>query len=442
VNHQTSGTEPEAAVGRAVDALGDLPVLSGTVARVIRLADDPESSTGDLVAAMDADEAFAANLLRFANSAHNTRPIRAGTIRQAVTLVGRAAVKRLALEAATYRFLEQVPGNGSPSRGHMHVHAVAVGGVAAVIAERAGVGVDTPHLGGLLHDVGKLIMPMAFGERAVEEVAAQASGGAARVVAERERFGVDHAVAGGLLAARWGLPPEVAEAVRLHHGDPRGGAPATREVACVQLANAVVEMLDGNDPDTTLISNALTRLGLAAEDLDDIAERALSGHGTASASGLGAQVARLEEQARVDDLTGALNRRAFLQHVRERLADGGRGCVLLCDVDNFKAVNDAHGHRVGDLLLVEVARVLGRLGTVGRLGGDEFGCWVAGAVTDAETAAAEVRAAMRSSLEGEPSLAAVSVSLGVAEGGPGTDVIAMLERADGQLYRRKAGAGG
>lgn len=428
-----------AAVGRAVDALGSLPVLSGTVLRVIQLADDPESSTGDLVAAMESDEAFAANLLRFANSAHNARPIRASTVRQAVTLIGRAAVKRLALEAATYRFLEQVPGNGRPSRGHMHVHAVAVGSTAAVIAERAGVGLDTPHLGGLLHDVGKLVMPMAFGEAAVEEVAERCAGGAERVVAERERFGTDHALAGGVLATRWGLPADVAEAVRLHHGSADGAAAPTRETACVQLANAVVELIDGNAPDTALISRALTRLGLAAEDLDQIAEQALAGHGVAAGSGIGERVARLEEQARIDDLTGILNRRAFLQHLRERIADGGGGAVLLADVDDFKRVNDTHGHRVGDLLLVEVARVLGRFGTAGRLGGDEFGCWVAGSVGDAERASSEMREALRSSLADSPALQEVSVSLGIAAGRPDVDVIDLLEMADGQLYRRKDG---
>ena len=434
--HQSTA---EAAVGRAVDALGSLPVLSGTVLRVITLADDPESSTGDLVVAMETDEAFAANLLRFANSAHNARPIRASTIRQAVTLIGRAAVKRLALEAATYRFLEQVPGNGRPSRGHMHIPAVAVGSTAATIAERAGVGLDTPHLGGLLHDVGKLVMPMAFGEAAVERIAERCAGGAARVVAEREEFGIDHAVAGGVLAERWGLPGEVAEAVRLHHGGLDNAAAPTPEVACVQLANAVVEMIDGNEPDTALISRALTRLGIAAEELDEIAERALAGHGVAAGHGIGAEVARLEEQARIDDLTGILNRRAFLQHLRERISEGGAGAVVLCDVDEFKLVNDRHGHRVGDLLLVEVARVLSRFGTAGRLGGDEFGCWVSGTPADAERAASELGGVLRASLAEAPALQEVSVSCGIAAAGPDQDVLELLERADGQLYRRKAG---
>ena len=52
--------------------------------------------------------------------------------------------------------------------------------------------------------------------------------------------------------------------------------------------------------------------------------------------------------------------------------------MLICDVDGFKSVNDTHGHRAGDLVLTEVARVLARHGVAGRLGGDEFGVWVRG----------------------------------------------------------------
>ena len=75
---------------------------------------------------IESDEAFAANLLRYANSAANARPIRARTIRQAVTLLGRRALVRIALEAATYRFLERFPGGAHLSRGQLHVHAVTV----------------------------------------------------------------------------------------------------------------------------------------------------------------------------------------------------------------------------------------------------------------------------------------------------------------------------
>src|ERR1700741_4737786 len=101
---------PDPRVHDALRRIGPLPVLGGTVARVRTLADDPHGSTSDLVAAIESDEAFAANLLRYANSAANARPIRARTIRQAVTLLGRRALARIAVEAEAYRFLERLPG--------------------------------------------------------------------------------------------------------------------------------------------------------------------------------------------------------------------------------------------------------------------------------------------------------------------------------------------
>src|SRR3954463_11244369 len=160
-------SKPDTRVHDALHRIGPLPVLGGTVSRIRALADDPHSTTGDLVAVVESDEAFSANLLRYANSAANARPIRARTIRQAVTLLGRRALVRIALEAETYRFLERFPGGASLSRGQLHVHAVTVAAYAARPAEIRGAHIDTAHLAGLLHDVGKLLMPAAFGVQAL-----------------------------------------------------------------------------------------------------------------------------------------------------------------------------------------------------------------------------------------------------------------------------------
>ena len=102
--------KPDTRVHDALRRIGPLPVLGGTVSRIRTLANDPHGTTTDLVAVIESDEAFSANLLRYANSAANARPIRARTIRQAVTLLGRRALVRIALEAETYRFLERFPG--------------------------------------------------------------------------------------------------------------------------------------------------------------------------------------------------------------------------------------------------------------------------------------------------------------------------------------------
>src|SRR3954454_19781915 len=185
----------------AIDQLVDFPVLDGTVTRVIAIADDPETTTADLVAVLEADPTFAANLLRYANSPVMARPIRAKTVRQAVMLVGRKALRKLALEAATYRFFERAPGTGR-ARGELHLHAVAVATVASAAADQVRAHGDAPHLGGLLHDIGRYVLPIAFGEEACDEVAADAADGADRVMLDRVGFGLDHALSRQLLADR------------------------------------------------------------------------------------------------------------------------------------------------------------------------------------------------------------------------------------------------
>src|SRR3954468_24287483 len=249
--------QPDTRVHDALRRIGPLPVLGGTVSRIRTLADDPHGTTTDLVAAIERDEAFSANLLRYANSAANARPIRARTIRQAVTLLGRRALTRIALEAETYRFLERFPGGAQLSRGQLHVHAVTVAAYAATTADLRGAHVDTAHLAGLLHDVGKLLMPAAFGVQALEDIAAEAPAGAARATLERKRLGLDHAAAGALLVGLSEPDDAVTKAIAYHHGGPTGLASPTREAACVQIADSISHLLAGNQIDRTLLGIAL-----------------------------------------------------------------------------------------------------------------------------------------------------------------------------------------
>ena len=196
----SAGPQSDQRLESAVERLGRLPVLSATVRRVQLIAESEDAGIGDMVAALEADQGLAADLLRYANSAASARPLRARSIRAAVTLVGRKAIAQLALEAATFRFFQRAPGNGGRSIGHLHLHAAAVAGTAQGIAERTGASTDVAHLGGLLHDVGKLVMPVAFGDDVLDRIALEHPAGARRAAAERELLGVDHAEAGALVA--------------------------------------------------------------------------------------------------------------------------------------------------------------------------------------------------------------------------------------------------
>src|SRR3954462_1032591 len=292
-------------IAGAIDELAEFPVLDATVHRVIVLCDDADATAADLVAALEQDANFAANLLRFANSAALARPIRANTVRQAVMLVGRRALRRLALEAATYRFLERSKGNGRASLGQLHLHAITVALGSAAAADEGRVSADTVHLAGLLHDVGKLVLPAVFGADACAAVVRDCPSGAERVLAEREAFGIDHAQCGALLAERWGLPDEVASIIAWHHGGPTGICSPNAEIACVQLADNVAGMLHGTEADHALLEVALDRLELTSDVLDVLAEQVANPDQRSSEGGrLAQRVAELERLSQTDDLTG------------------------------------------------------------------------------------------------------------------------------------------
>ena len=420
----------------AIASCGQLPVMDRAVQRVLRLTEDEQCDLGELVTALEADPALAVNLLRYANSAYVGRPIQARTVRQAVVMIGRQATRQLCLEAVTFRFFEVAPGNGTMSRGQMHLHAVAVARVAAATATMVSLPSDLPHLAGLLHDCGKLVMPLVVGEQAMDEIAAQHPSGVARSSAEWDRFGIDHAYAGALLAEHSGLDGELVAAIAWHHGGRRGWVAPSPEVACLQLANKVVGMLAGEQPDEMLLAEILGSLELGADALDELAEAASSGAPAAASSGLGARVSELERLASTDELTGLANRRHWMATVRESIESGASGNVLLCDLDHFKQVNDTHGHATGDLVLMEVSRILERHGVAGRLGGDEFALWITGEPAD-QVADQIVDEVATFGNRGELS---VGVSVGVA---PELDDLSdALEVADRALYAAKTAGRG
>jgi diguanylate cyclase (GGDEF)-like protein/PAS domain S-box-containing protein len=155
---------------------------------------------------------------------------------------------------------------------------------------------------------------------------------------------------------------------------------------------------------------------------------------------------KLARLARIDGLTGLLVRRAFLEAVDDRL--GAAGALLYIDLDNFKPVNDLHGHEAGDRILCLVARQLeeaaGDKGLAARLGGDEFAIWLDDADgPEAEAAALRLQRAARelASYSADASRP-IGYSIGIAVhrlgAGEATETLdSLVARADGAMYAVK-----
>ncbi|WP_340672675.1 GGDEF domain-containing protein [Bradyrhizobium ottawaense] len=158
---------------------------------------------------------------------------------------------------------------------------------------------------------------------------------------------------------------------------------------------------------------------------------------------------RLERLAATDPLTGAGNRRHFIEHIGAEIARARRTgaplSLLSLDLDHFKDINDSRGHSVGDeVLRVFVRKCLEAIrpyDSVARVGGEEFMVLLPGATLDAASAVAE---RFRSAIErtafdvgAEPSVG-VTISVGVSEFGRDGDTLdGFLNVADQRLYRAK-----
>ena len=155
----------------------------------------------------------------------------------------------------------------------------------------------------------------------------------------------------------------------------------------------------------------------------------------------------IERLAMTDDLTGLANRRAFLAAAERAIAQidsvARSPTLLIVDLDHFKRVNDAYGHRAGDQALQAAAHALARsvrdIDFVGRLGGEEFVVLLAAADEETARRAAEsARAAIAATRVTTPSgEIAVTASIGCTPLVAEDSVSAALQRADEALYAAK-----
>ena len=141
-----------------------------------------------------------------------------------------------------------------------------------------------------------------------------------------------------------------------------------------------------------------------------------------------------------DSLTGAVNRRGYMDRLAQAQQQQALLSLVMIDIDHFKRINDRHGHAAGDGVLREVAARLRRqmrgADLLGRLGGEEFALLLpatdlAGALAQAELA--------RQALRREPMVIAgtVTASFGVAQWDGSESAADWLHRADLALYEAK-----
>ncbi|NMG38659.1 diguanylate cyclase [Chelativorans sp. ZYF759] len=154
--------------------------------------------------------------------------------------------------------------------------------------------------------------------------------------------------------------------------------------------------------------------------------------------------AELDRVSRMDELTNLANRRCFMHKTESLLRESsGGGALLYIDVDNFKQLNDAHGHAVGDRVLRSLGALIsanvGKDAVAARIGGEEFTVFMPGAdIWAAQSLAEKIRRRVREmALSDLPEVVQFTVSIGIAVRKPGQGLETLMNEADTHLYGAK-----
>ena len=222
-----------------------LPALPAAVAAALRVLQSEDSSTRTCADALNSDPALVARLLRLANAAAYGRSGHIGTVRDALTLLGRSTVSAVLTAAAVASSFDDARCRGF-DLGVFWREAFACGIAAQTLATELGYDSGLAFTAGLLHDFGRLVLVRHLPNAEAQAMDCAHLNDQPLHLAEQGVLGMDHAEAGALVAQHWQFPPVIVAAIAGHHGAAGAASEPAHQwlVDVVQGADAIVHALD------------------------------------------------------------------------------------------------------------------------------------------------------------------------------------------------------
>lgn len=250
-----------------VAKLSHLPSLPSAYFRISEALQSPHASTESIGQLLSEDPSLAAKVLQMANSAAFGFQRSVANPAEAVQLLGVSCVRSLALAHHLFSAFQ------TGARSHLPIHQIwdhsqQTASLARKIADREGQDAQVAEqsfTGGLLHDIGKLVLAANLATQYAEVWLRSQSGQISLLEAEREAFQATHADIGAYLLGIGGLPVPLVEAVAWHHEPRQSPERAFTPLTAVHVATALCNTTDapGADPNYSRVDmNYLTELGL------------------------------------------------------------------------------------------------------------------------------------------------------------------------------------
>ncbi len=252
-------------------AAGKLPAAPGVYRELTTALNNSNTDASHIADIVSQDPALAAKILSLVNSAYFGLERQISNINHAVSLLGARMIRGLALSGHLADTYPQGETWSSFSFDRLNQRALLVARLAQKICKEKKMSAamqDQAFMGGLLHDIGILCIAAQDPTNYQSVLAASASKQASVCMAEKKMLGFFHGEIGALLLTQWNLPPQVCEAVLLHHTPHLSVDNEFTALTAVHIADALIPALkteSGADLSTTLSLDYIKRLQLVAD---------------------------------------------------------------------------------------------------------------------------------------------------------------------------------
>jgi len=254
-----------------------MPSLSTTAMKVSEICNNPRTSPSDLNRVVSLDPVLTGRVLKLVNSAYYGLPGQVASLTRAMIMLGLNTVVNLAISTAVVEKVSLKNSSGALSVDDFWTHSLCVGVVAKFLSGLKGIpiaGQEEFFVGGLLHDLGKVVLNECFSEEYRQAFEVVKAGQELLTEAESEVFGVDHSGVGLMIAEKWQLGASLRDTLACHHNPERVEGPGRNLVSLVCLGDMIANWLQMGSPgyarpDESAISSSIEKEGIDPTVLSD-----------------------------------------------------------------------------------------------------------------------------------------------------------------------------